>query len=137
MAVAPKSLSVIDATDTAVTLSWMIPDMPNGNITKYQLECSPEVTYSQTHHSFTGEMSGLYPGTKYRFRVAAITEEGECGPFSNIVYHNTASKFSGIHMFNLAIVYISINIYARVPHNLMVSHCNKMGGVRCLNTFVD
>ena len=91
MAVAPRSLSVNDATDTVVTLSWRIPDKYNGNIIGYQLEYSPKLPYTETHLALTGTVSGLSSGTEYQFRVAAITEEG-CGPFSDIIYHNTASK---------------------------------------------
>ena len=75
----------------------MIPDMSSGNIVGYELEFSPVVTYSQIHPTLTATVSGLSPGTKYQFRVAAVTAEGR-QPFSDNIYHNTTSKFSGIHL---------------------------------------
>ena len=83
-----------------MALSWMIPDMSNGNITGYELEFSPVVSYSQIHPTLTATVSGLSPGTKYQFRVAAVTAEGR-QPFSDIIYHNTASKFSRVHYVHI------------------------------------
>ena len=36
----PRSLMIVDVTDTTVTLSWMPPDPPNGIITNYRVQYS-------------------------------------------------------------------------------------------------
>ena len=86
---APRSLMIVDVTDTTLTLSWLLPAMANGIITQYQVQyrrsdssdgyisvnISPTLTYTVT---------GLNTGTEYNFRVRARTGYGR-GPNSDIV----------------------------------------------------
>ena len=92
----PRSLSSVDATDANVTLQWMEPDMPNGVITRYQVEYrmafSDDSFVSQNATSLTYIVTGLSPFTEYEFRVAAATRVG-LGPYSGVVATFTTGKF--------------------------------------------
>ena len=89
---APRSLMVVDSTDTTVTLSWMPPDPPNGIIIQYQIQyrrfdgsenfADNEVNISATDLTFT--VTGLITGTGYRFRVRAFTLVGRGFPSNSI-----------------------------------------------------
>ena len=94
----PRSLTSVDATDANVTLQWMDPDMPNGVITRYQVEYraaftnQPFVSLNAT--SLTYMVTGLSPFTVYDFRVAAATRVG-LGPYTDVVTIFTTGKFPG------------------------------------------
>ena len=93
---APRSLLVIDSTDTSVTLSWMPPDPTNGIITQYQMQyrrndnsgdsfADNEVNIMATDLTdMTYTVTGLMTATEYRFRVRAFTVVGQGVP-SNFV----------------------------------------------------
>ena len=88
---APRSLMVVDVTETTVTLSWMSPDPPNGIITNYQVQyrrsdsSSPDYTSVDTMtNDLTYTVTGLSTNTEYDFRVRADTVVGRSEP-SNVV----------------------------------------------------
>ena len=85
-----------NATDTTVTLSWMEPNVPNGNIINYQIQY--RVAYTDQQYtlrnitSLTYTVTGLASNMEYEFRVAAATRVGFGDPTSSI-FNFTASKF--------------------------------------------
>ena len=85
---APRSLMVVDVTDTTVTLSWISPDPPNGIITQYQIQYRRQnngtFSNNQITTDLTDTVTGLMTGTLYGFRVRAFTAVGN-GPSSNVV----------------------------------------------------
>ena len=85
---APRSLMIVDVTDTTVTLSWMSPDPPNGIITQYQVQYritgGGSFGNNQVTTNLTYTVTGLMTGTQYDFRVRAFTVVGR-GPNSNVV----------------------------------------------------
>ena len=97
-----------DITYTTVTLSWMAPIMPNGILTRYDLEYIEEgaglfsrVFPTASELSYT--IPGLMPSTTYRFRVAAVTIVGR-GPYTISITNSTLSKFT-IHFSYYLIVF--------------------------------
>lgn len=82
-----------DATDTTVSLSWMMPDSSDGDIIHYRVEYRPKLPCSKRTKSLSNTVTGLLPNTKYEFRVAAVTAKG-CGPYSDTVCLSTISKFT-------------------------------------------
>ena len=85
---APRSLTVVNTTDSTVTLSWMPPDPPNGIITQYELQYrrvgGSYTSLQPLNTDLTRTVTGLTSGTQYEFRVRARTTV-EYGSFSNIV----------------------------------------------------
>ena len=85
---APRSLTLGEVTDTTVTLSWMLPDPPNGIITQYQVQYritgGGSFGNNQMTTDLTYTVTGLMTGTQYYFRVRAFTVVGR-GPPSNVV----------------------------------------------------
>ena len=85
---APRSLMIVDVTDTTVTLSWMPPDSPNGIITQYQIQYritgGGSFGDNQVTIDLTFTVTGLMTDTRYNFRVRAFTIVGR-GPPSNVV----------------------------------------------------
>ena len=86
---APRSLMLGEVTDTAVTLSWMRPDMPNGIITSYRVQYRrSDRSYYTSIDTMTTDLTytltGLTTYTEYNFRVRADTVVGRSDP-SNIV----------------------------------------------------
>ena len=83
----PESLTVVNITDTAVTLSWMPPDPPNGIITQYELQYrrvgDNYTSLEPLNTNLTRTVTGLTIGIQYEFRVRARTTVG-CGNFSNV-----------------------------------------------------
>ena len=85
----PRSLMIIDDTDTTVTLSWMSPDPPNGIITQYRVQysISDHDNYDSIDtntNDLTYTVTGLSTNTEYDFRVRADTQAGRSDP-SNVV----------------------------------------------------
>ena len=74
----------------------MEPDMPNGIITRYQVEYRAAFTdqlfVSQNTTSLTYTVTGLSPFTEYEVRVAAATRVG-LGPVTDVVSIFTTGKF--------------------------------------------
>ena len=86
---APRSLMAVGSTDTSVTLSWMPPEVPNGNIIRYNvlyriLDGGSFTTVNIMATDLTYTVTELTTATEYRFRVTASTIVGE-GPRSNFV----------------------------------------------------
>ena len=79
-----------------MTLSWMEPDMPNGVITRYQIEIRASFTnqslVSQNTTSLTYTVTGLSPYTQYDFRVAAATRVG-LGPYTSTITKSVTGKY--------------------------------------------
>ena len=89
----PRALTIVMVTDTTVTLSWMPPDPPNGNITQYQVEYRSNdggfELLLPTNVNLTRTVTGLSSNTQYLFRVIAFTMEGN-GPASSTVDAHTS-----------------------------------------------
>ena len=73
---------VVGSTETSVTLSWMAPDPPNGNITQYNVlyrirDGSRFTTVNTMATDLTYTVTELTTATEYRFRVTAFTVVGE------------------------------------------------------------
>ena len=86
---APRSLMIVDVTDTTVTLSWMPPDPPNGIITSYRVQYkrSDHSSYSSIdtmNTDLTYTVTGLITNTEYDFRVRADAAVGRSEP-TNVV----------------------------------------------------
>ena len=89
---APRSLMIVNVTDSTVTLSWLQPSVPNGIITQYQVQYRR--TNGRDHYSnnqvntmttnLTYTVTGLKTGTEYNLRVRAFTVVRR-GPSSNVV----------------------------------------------------
>ena len=84
----PRSLMILDVTDTTVALSWISPDPPNGIITQYRVQysISDHDNYNSIDtntNDLTYTVSGL-DDTEYDFRVRADTVVGHSDP-SNVV----------------------------------------------------
>ena len=73
----PRNLTVTTITSTSATFSWSPPVKPNGEITKYQIQCLPDedhiVSDSQTT---SATLSGLLPYTNYSCSITAHTSVG-------------------------------------------------------------
>uniref|UniRef100_A0A8C3K244 Tyrosine-protein kinase receptor Tie-1 n=1 Tax=Calidris pygmaea TaxID=425635 RepID=A0A8C3K244_9CHAR len=74
----PRSLSAESVSDTAVRLSWQVPEYPNGGITKYIVELQqvggtsePQWIDTDSGAETTKIVSGLNASTSYQFRVRA------------------------------------------------------------------
>jgi len=81
----PRSLRIVSANTTSVTISWMPPEPPNGIITRYDLQ------YKRMGQSYTSvnpqttelsrTITGLVRNTEYECRVRASTSVGD-GPYT-------------------------------------------------------
>ncbi|KFO98590.1 Tyrosine-protein kinase receptor Tie-1, partial [Calypte anna] len=74
----PRSLSAESVSDSAVRLSWQIPEYPNGGITKYIVELQqvggtsePQWIDTDSGAETTKIVGGLNASTSYQFRVRA------------------------------------------------------------------
>ena len=107
---APRSLMIVNVTDTTVTLSWNIPSIPNGIITQYQVQYriansnntygNNEVNTATTDLTYT--VTGLNTKTEYEFRVRARTVVGRGSPSSAV------TAFVGKLEYAYVITYIAI-----------------------------
>ena len=95
---APRSLMIVDVTDTTVTLSWLPPSMPNGIITEYRVRFSrSDNNDSRTQDTMNNilmyTVTGLTSNTEYTFEVRAFTVVGS-GPYSDGTVTVRTSKLS-------------------------------------------
>ncbi|XP_010287081.1 PREDICTED: tyrosine-protein kinase receptor Tie-1, partial [Phaethon lepturus] len=74
----PRSLSAESMSDTAIRLSWQVPEYPNGGITKYIVELQqvggtsePQWIDTDSGAETTKIVGGLNASTSYQFRVRA------------------------------------------------------------------
>ncbi|XP_067997628.1 tyrosine-protein kinase receptor Tie-1 isoform X1 [Melanerpes formicivorus] len=74
----PRLLSAESVSDTAVRLSWQVPEYPNGGITKYIVELQqvggtsePQWIDTDSGAETTKIVGGLNASTSYQFRVRA------------------------------------------------------------------
>ena len=94
---APRSLKVVRVTHNTVTLSWMLPNMPNGIIRSYQVQyriigSSDGFTSIDTNDATTMyTVTGLTSDTKYTFQVRASTIT--VGPRSSGVTQRTSKYY--------------------------------------------
>ena len=90
---------VLNVTDTTMSLSWTLPQMPNGIITHYQVQYRRSDSSSSSSSTFTSlsttsviltyTVTELISDTEYVFRVRAFTVVGH-GPSSNEVTRYTS-----------------------------------------------
>ena len=85
----PRSLVIVDDTDTTVTLSWMPPDPTNGIITQYRVQYSISdrdnyMSIDTNTNDLTYTVTELTTNTEYDFRVTADTRAGR-SDLSNVV----------------------------------------------------
>ena len=83
----PRSLMIVNVTDTTVTLSWISPETPNGIITSYRVQYKRSDRSSYTSidtntTDLTYTVTGLSTNTEYDFRVRANTVAGHSDPFN-------------------------------------------------------
>ena len=85
---APRSLMVVNITNTTVTLLWIPPNTLNGIITHYQIQywrndsSTNIISLNTSSADLTYTVTGLTSDTEYVFRVRAFTVVGH-GPLSN------------------------------------------------------
>ena len=75
----------------SITLNWLRPRYPNGNVFFYQLKFSSsngDFFLNTTDNTTTTVLSDLTPGTQYTFSVRAFTVD--FGPFSAPLIIETA-----------------------------------------------
>ena len=93
----PRSLMFNFISFTTITVSWMPPLMPNGLITRYDLEFKElnDTLFTRRFPSANRRnytIIDLTPNTIYVIRIAAVTVVGR-GPFTTNMTNITLSKF--------------------------------------------
>ena len=79
----PCSLEVISVTPRSVTIQWMSPQIPNGNITQYSLQCGDRIMNNfgwKRSNMLTGHFALLSPDTEYVLQLKAHTRVGPGPP---------------------------------------------------------
>ena len=95
---APKSLMIVNITNTTVSLSWMPPDTPNGIITQYQLQYRRSdsstniISLNVTNDTLTYTVTGLSSNTEYLFTVRAFTVVGHGNAFNEVTDYTSKLK---------------------------------------------
>ncbi|XP_048517470.1 tyrosine-protein phosphatase 99A isoform X3 [Dendroctonus ponderosae] len=94
----PRNLTVINVTDTTMTLQWIIPEQPNGVIKGYRIYYDDGVnTLYVTDKSDLGEfvktfvLTNLVPDKKYALKVKCFNHRNE-GNFSEVTVGRTDIK---------------------------------------------
>jgi len=113
----PRSLRIVNVSDTSVTISWMSPDPPNGIITRYDLQYKRiNVSSYRLVNPQTTELSckitGLECDTEYECRVRASTIVGN-GPYTpNLVFRTkkTQQNFNKIRINRMSVLFVSIDV---------------------------
>ena len=129
---APRSLMIVDVTDTTVTLSWMSPDPPNGIITNYRVQYrSDRSSYIQIDTNtndltYTYTVTGLSTNTEYDFRVRAYTVVGRS------YRSNVVTAFVGKFLL-LSYVAIITSLLSETYCQQMQKHCEFLSF--CLQYF--
>ncbi len=79
----PRSITTTVNNATSITVSWMVPEIPNGNIIRYELtisssslEASGLGSFNITSQTLEYVATMLSPFTNYTFEVAAVTGAG-------------------------------------------------------------
>ena len=81
----PQNLEIVSATSTIVTLQWMPPKYPNGDIIRYAVHCDGKHIDAFGDHvsdKMIGSIDGLTPDTEYVIELTAYTRVGPGPPFS-------------------------------------------------------
>ena len=75
----PVNVNVTVIDSTSLSVSWGVPEFPQGQIEFYQVEysspCSSTVRTNTSNNITEAVLSGLSPFTEYRVRVRAFTVE--------------------------------------------------------------
>ena len=75
----PVNVNVTVVNSTSLSVSWGVPEFPQGQIEFYQVEysspCSSTVRTNTSNNITEALLSGLSPFTEYRVRVRAFTVE--------------------------------------------------------------
>ena len=75
----PVNINVAVVNSTSLSVSWGVPEFPQGQIEFYQVEysspCSSTVRMNTSNNITEAVLSGLSPSTEYRVRVRAFTVE--------------------------------------------------------------
>ena len=73
----PRDLKGVSNDPRSLTLTWSAPEIPNGVITEYQLQCSGGgQVFNRTVMETTATLSGLLPYTNYSCSITARTSAG-------------------------------------------------------------
>jgi len=115
---APRLLSVATFQPT---LSWMVPDVPNGIITQYEVHYRRSIDTSWNAYNISSRTLGnrlfgsterLLPGIEYLLQVRAYTRAG-AGPLGNTL---TTSVVSKCKLFVLDLV--SVRVFQNLCNNI-------------------
>ena len=75
----PVNINVAVVNSTSLSVSWGVPEFPQGQIEFYQVEysslCSSTVRTNTSNNITEALLSGLSPSNEYRVRVRAFTVE--------------------------------------------------------------
>ena len=75
----PVNVNVTVVNSTSLSVSWGVPEFPQGQIEFYQVEysspCSSTARMNTSNNITEAVLSGLSPFTEYRVRVRAFTVE--------------------------------------------------------------
>ena len=104
---------IINIQSRSLTLSWMTPDTPNGNITHYELwyrrsgNESFNVISNIMDTTMMHSIDGLTPGFTYIVKLRAYTRVGP-GPY---VTQTVATELERKHLTYLLAIHIAMYIY--------------------------
>ena len=83
----PRQVFVIPENSKTITFIWSAPEIPNGAITEYQVQCSGGgQVFSHSLMEVTTTLSGLLPYISYSCSITAYTSVGG-GPAANFTVH--------------------------------------------------
>ena len=75
----PVNINVTVIDSTSLSVSWGVPEFPQGEVEFYQVEysspCSSTARMNTSNNITEAVLSGLSPSTEYRVRVRAFTVE--------------------------------------------------------------
>ena len=140
---------MISIQSRSLTLSWMAPDTPNGNITHYELwyrrsgNESFNVISNIMDTTMMHSIDGLTPGVTYVVKLRAYTRVGP-GPYVNqtvatelerkhltylLVKHNYVHSYMFACMHVYAYVYVCMHVLCMYDY---MSVCLSVHGCVCL-----
>lgn len=110
---APSNIKVVALSPTALVVSWMPPDRPNGRLTSYTVysrvleggreKDSAKRRLPPTHTNY--EVHELRKGEAYEFWVTGFTREGE-GQSTQVIYATISNR--GRRYMHTFLIYLCI-----------------------------